>query len=242
MPPIYYCCVWYFIFCGGLAVLVPYLPVIFRHWNLSPSQIGIIAACKPLIGFGIQPMWGQIADYMKLHSKIHAFCLFASACGYGSLYFQKREFGRILAHVLVTETFGSGGFFLADNATNFMVSKHLERNPRSSISYGKVRLWGAVGWGYVFAPLMGLVLTEEKNAQFAPFLAYVILFSMASAIALRMEHHEKEVADEGDDAEIVVMNDDEGENERMVGVASSSSRNRGGGGRGGGGRGRGGRR
>ena len=42
MPPIYYCCVWYFIFCGGLAVLVPYLPVIFRHWNLSPSQIGII--------------------------------------------------------------------------------------------------------------------------------------------------------------------------------------------------------
>ena len=92
---------------------------------------------------------------------------------------------------------------MADNATNFMVSKHLERNPRSSISYGKVRLWGAVGWGYVFAPLMGLVLTEEKNAQFAPFLAYVILFSMASAIALRMEHHEKEVADEGDDAEIV---------------------------------------
>ena len=146
MPPIYYCCVWYFIFCGGLAVLIPYLPVIFRHWNLSPSQIGIIAACKPLIGFGIQPMWGQIADYTKLHSKIHAFCLFASACGYGSLYFQKREFGRILAHVLVTETFGSGGFFLADNATNFMVSKHLERNPRSSISYGKVRLWGAVGW------------------------------------------------------------------------------------------------
>ena len=233
MPPIYYCCVWYFIFCGGLAVLVPYLPVIFRHWNLSPSQIGIIAACKPLIGFGIQPIWGQIADYTKLHSKIHAFCLFASALGYGSLYFQKREFGRILAHVLVTETFGSGGFFLADNATNFMVSKHLERNPRSSISYGKVRLWGAVGWGYVFAPLMGLVLTEEKNAQFAPFLAYVILFSMASAIALRMEHHEKEVADEGDDAEIVVMNNYEGENERIVGVASSSSRNRGGGGRGG---------
>jgi PPP family 3-phenylpropionic acid transporter len=221
--PIYYCCVWYFIFCGGLAVLIPYLPVIFKHWQLTPSQIGIIAACKPLIGFCIQPIWGQIADYTKLHSQIHAFCLFASACGYGSLYFQKREFGTILAHVLLTEMFGSGGFFLADNATNFMVSKHLERDPGSSMSYGKVRLWGAVGWGYVFAPLMGLVLTEEKNAQYAPFLAYVILFSMASAVALRMEHHEKEVAGEGDDAEIVVGNDDEGENERMMGGASNTS-------------------
>ena len=219
IPPIYYCCVWYFIFCGGLAVLMPYLPVIFRRWQLSPSQIGIIAACKPLIGFGIQPIWGQIADYTKRHSQIHAFCLFASACGYGTLYFQKRRFGRILTHVLLTETFGSGGFFLADNATNFMVLKHLERNPRSTVSYGKVRLWGAVGWGYVFAPLMGLVLTEEKDAQFAPFLAYVILFSMASAIALRMEHHEKEGIDEDDDGEI-----DKSESERMVGVTSSSSK------------------
>ena len=77
--------------------------------------------------------------------------------------------------------------------------------------------------GYVFAPLMGLVLTEEKNAQYAPFLAYVILFSMASAVALRMEHHEKEVAGEGDDAEIVMGNDDEGENERMMGGASNTS-------------------
>lgn len=204
-------------------MLIPYLPVIFKHWQLTPSQIGIIAACKPLIGFCIQPIWGQIADYTKLHSQIHAFCLFASACGYGSLYLQKREFGRILAHVLLTEMFGSGGFFLADNATNFMVSKHLERDPGSSMSYGKVRLWGAVGWGYVFAPLMGLVLTEEKNAQYAPFLAYVILFSMASAVALRMEHHEKEVAGEGDDAEIVMGNDDEGENERMMGGASNTS-------------------
>ena len=146
IPPIYYCCVWYFIFCGGLAVLMPYLPVIFRRWRLSPSQ-SVIAACKPLIGFGIQPIWGQIADYTKRHSQIHAFCLFASACGYGTLYFQER-FGRILVHVLLTETFGSGGFFLADNATNFMVLKHLERNQRSTVSYGKV-VYGVPSGGVV---------------------------------------------------------------------------------------------
>ena len=63
----------------------------------------------------------------------------------------------------------------------------------------------------VFAPFIGFFLTEENYAQFAPFLAYVILFSMASAIALRMEHHEKEGIDEDDDGEI-----DKSESQRMA--------------------------
>lgn len=222
-------------------MLVPYLPIIFKSWGLSASEIGIIAACKPLIGFSVQPIYGQLADYSRRHSGIHSLCLFMSAIGYGSLYFEReRGFGAVLVHVLVTEMFGSGGFFLADNATNYMVQKHLTVNAGSGsrMSYGKVRLWGAVGWGFVFAPLMGLVLTEEKDAKYAPFLAYVILFVISSLIASKMEHFDKAVVEVnvgevggdisgggGDDDDVITLDDEENEHRSMIMTSITRSNN-----------------
>ena len=70
--------------------------------------------------------------------------------------------------------------------------------------------------GLCLCAIDGIGVDRGKDAHLH-FLAYVILFSMASAIALRMEHHEKEGVDE-DDGEI-----DKSESERMIGVTSSSS-------------------
>ena len=42
-------------------------------------------------------------------------------------------------------------------ATGLMVRRAVARGEKAS--YGNQRLWGAVGWGYIFAPGMGAVLT-----------------------------------------------------------------------------------
>ena len=76
--------------------------------------------------------------------------------------------------------------------------------------------------GLCLCAIDGIGVDRGEGRAICTFLAYVILFSMASAIALRMEHQEGRRVHEGNERLT------KSESERMIGVTSSSSNSGGG--------------
>lgn len=54
--------------------------------------------------------------------------------------------------------------------------------------YGKQRMWGAVGWGYVFSPALGAVLAETTGRvhRLAPYVSHAACSAIGIACALRL--------------------------------------------------------
>jgi len=121
------------------------------------------------------PFWGVIADKTKRYKTIHA-----SLIGISILiiiaFSTVQSFQIALALVSAFAFFVAPIIPLGDTAV-------LERLGSDKANYGRVRVWGAVGWG-ISAPLVGM-LTEYFALTWA-FYAYILLmlFCLASSLKL----------------------------------------------------------
>ena len=91
---------------------------------------------------------------------------------------------------------------LADAATGTMCRRAAARNetPAFGTSYGEIRLWGAISWGFIFGPLMGAALTylPTDAANRAPFVAYPVLLAMSAATTLGFDFSPLAAAEGGE--------------------------------------------
>lgn len=68
----------FFFFGGAIGCVFPYFSVYFKQLGLSPTQIGVIAGLRPMIGFCSGSVWGSIADRFRLRRIV----LVCSAAGW----------------------------------------------------------------------------------------------------------------------------------------------------------------
>jgi hypothetical protein len=233
-PALWQCKLYYFTSSMGLACLLPFLPLIYARYGLTRAHIGAMGAIRPLVGAIANPCWAFLCDRSRAHNFIHCACLIAQAIGYGSLQRAHRTPTALFTWVATTEAFASCTSTLADAATGFMCARW---NAANSIadgdvnaeSYGRQRLWGAVSWGFVAAPLMGIIMSysSETVKRNAPFVGYVIFIVVGACLSWLLRH---DVGDEGkinadgnlmcsgekDGEELTVMGDDEGRVSRIA--------------------------
>lgn len=141
----------YFLYFGAGSALYPYQALYFQSIGLSGGQIGLLMALPPLISLFASPFWTGIADTRHRHLTILTLNIAVAAVSI-ALVPAAAQPGVIFLLMGTYAFFVAPINALADSATMTMLAGQREM-------YGRVRLWGAVGWG-LLAPLAGEVLNR----------------------------------------------------------------------------------
>ncbi|KAF8066198.1 MFSD6 [Scenedesmus sp. PABB004] len=130
--------VWYTFYWAGLASITPYFNVYFKQRGLSDAQIGVISAARQWVSVPSSFMWSAAADRLSAHRAILAAVLVASTASRLGLVWVS-GFGGFLALVIANQ-------FVTSPVT-VMCDAIVMSNCEADGDYGKIRAWGALGWG-----------------------------------------------------------------------------------------------
>ncbi len=137
---------YYFLFYGAFSVLLPFLAIFYKAQGLTGAQIGLLAAISPIISFFGAPLWTGAADASHRHKLI----TMVSMLGVVGICFvipNIATFGGLLLMISLYAFFGAPTASLVDSAVLTMLGDRKER-------YGRIRLWGTIGYG-IIAPFAG---------------------------------------------------------------------------------------
>ncbi|KAK2080350.1 hypothetical protein QBZ16_000203 [Prototheca wickerhamii] len=182
---------WYFIYFSANGCIKPFLVLLYRSRGLREDQIGLLAALRPCIAFPAGAAWAYLADRRRWHRHILIFAL-VGATVFTLAQAAVRGVWATGAAVLLCEALGAPSGALIDAA----VTATLARDP-SQGEYGRVRLFGALGWGLA-AAAGGLALS---HLGWTPvFVAYAALMAalLWPSLAISFEdltHRERDVED-----------------------------------------------
>lgn len=165
----------YFFYYAAGAALIPYLVLHYRAAGLPESLIGTLAAVPPLVTLVAAPLWGGLADATRSHGRVLALAVAGATVCSAAVGLASRFEGLMVA-VTVYAVFVAPVIPLADDTVLARLGADTDR-------YGRIRVWGAVGWG-VAAPVVGLL--EERWGLRAAFASYLVLMGACFVLALRM--------------------------------------------------------
>ena len=138
--------IYYFLYYAALSFLYPYLALFYQGQGLTGAQIGVLAAILPLISFFGAPLWTGTADVLHRH-KIAAVIAILGVAAMALILPSVTAFAGLILAVGLLAFFMSPIGSLADSAIMFLLGEQKEK-------YGRVRMWGTLGYGMV-APLAG---------------------------------------------------------------------------------------
>ena len=194
-PDLLVCKTFYFVYSLGLACLIPFLPLLYAQWGLSATHVGAMGAIRFVIGFIAVLLWNGIADATKKHNVIHFVCLVCQASTYGHLINVSHAWPTIWFYVVFAECLSSPSTSLADAASGSMVRRWnvlrgLGEHDAGSASYGRQRMWGAVSWGFVAAPVMGAKIARGSptTRERAPFVGWFVILLAAALLSTKLQH------------------------------------------------------
>lgn len=145
---------------GSLGALMPYLPVFFHSLGHSGRHIGLLGAVKPFTTFVVAPLWGVLSDYTSSPFTILQIT-FITSCILQLFLPMKDNVNYLVTMVFLTALFNAPVKSLIDS----MVLDKLSDEEKAN--YGKLRLWGQMGFG-LGSSAVGLLIsrsTANKDAS-----------------------------------------------------------------------------
>jgi PPP family 3-phenylpropionic acid transporter len=131
----------YFLYFGGLAFVLPFLNLIFRRAGLTGAEIGWLATVSSGVSLLAAPMWGRWSDRLPDPRRLIQLGLFGAGASLIWLNYQQ-------AFVWVAAAVGIGALFSAgiEPLANSLV---LRITPRGEEGFGRVRAFGSLGWALI---------------------------------------------------------------------------------------------
>lgn len=164
---------------GLLGVLLPYLSLYLLDIGLSPYRIGVVLAVTPLVKTFAPNLWGWLAD--RTGSR-RAFMRMAGlgALGCFSMMLGVRGFWPIVAVMAIYAVFTSSLLPLVEATA-------MEAVERLGVDYGRMRLWGSVG--FIAASLgMGRILDLAPSTAVLWAILAFLVFNLWSVFHLPDGH------------------------------------------------------
>src|SRR5918993_1679290 len=146
-PPIY------FLYYAAAATLLPFLTIYYQDLGLNGTQIGFLAGLPPFLSLVSAPVWGVASDIMQ-RRKLSLLLAISGAILLALALSAVRAFAWLIPVVMLFSFFVSPIMPLVDTTTMSLLNDHKKR-------YGRLRLWGAVGWG-VAAPVVGWLIETDS--------------------------------------------------------------------------------
>lgn len=140
---------WYFFFFAYVGAFSPYFALYLQSLGFSAWEIGVLMTVSPVMRALAPTFWGALSDRSGRRVPITLFSAIASALAFLVLFFV-RDFWGVLAGILVSFFFWSAAHPLVEALTLDHLRERIE-------DYGRIRLWGSVG--FIVAVLaLGLLL------------------------------------------------------------------------------------
>lgn len=166
----------YFVTFLAFSAVVPYLALYYSSLNLSGAQMGTLLGVGPLLSLLATPFWTGIADARNLHRPVLVGGAIAMIVLYALIPFLS-SFIVILGVVVLLALLSSHVLTLEDTATMHVLGEHRSQ-------YGRIRLWGTVGWG-IGAPIFGAVIDAAGSPWM--FWCYGVLMAANLLLLARLE-------------------------------------------------------
>ncbi|MEM7117632.1 MAG: MFS transporter [Chloroflexota bacterium] len=150
---------------AGIAIFYPYIALYLISLGLSSSQIGLLLALVPLLGFVVQPLWGIATDIHHQHRLILVLACLSVGIVLIIYAFAQTFWLLLLLTVLIAVMRAPIQILVTALAL-----EHLARQ-QTNVGFGSLRLWGSVG--FVVASLgFGAVFIDAENTWWIiPFYA-----------------------------------------------------------------------
>ena len=173
--------IYYFLYYGAISILFPFLALFYQSQGLTGGQIGLLAAISPIISFFGAPLWTGAADASRRH-KLVAMLSIVGVVIVTFIFPSVASFGGLLLMISLWAFLGSPTGSLVDSAVLTLLGDRKER-------YGRIRLWGTIGYGVV-APFAGNLI-GRLGLKWA-FWGYAILMLLGllviTCIPFRQSH------------------------------------------------------
>ena len=134
----------FFLFYGAFSFLLPFLAIFYKSLGLTGGQIGLLAALSPIISFFSAPLWTGAADATR-HHKLVAMLSLVGVVIITLIFPGVASFGGLILMITLFAFFFAPTGSLVDSAVLTQLGDRKER-------YGRIRLWGTIGYG-VLAPI-----------------------------------------------------------------------------------------
>jgi MFS transporter, PPP family, 3-phenylpropionic acid transporter len=154
----------YALYFGAGVFLSPFLSLYFSELGFTGSQIGVLRGIAPLIAIVSTPLWGALADLSGRHRLLRLVTIAGSWLAVMGIIRTTGYVG-LFALTLAFAAFNGPIVPLVDNAVLTLLGKRRD-------DYGKLRFWGAVGWG-IGAMVAGLV--ADRFGLIWSFAGYLVL-------------------------------------------------------------------
>lgn len=138
--------IYYFLYYGAVSFLFPFLALYYKSQGLTGGQIGLLAAISPIISFFGAPLWTGTADASHRHKLVTMLSILGVVI-VAFIFPGVASFGGLLLMISLYAFFGAPTGSLIDSAVMTLLGDRKER-------YGRIRLWGTIGYGVV-APFAG---------------------------------------------------------------------------------------
>ncbi|HEX6386815.1 MAG TPA: major facilitator superfamily domain-containing protein 6, partial [Anaerolineae bacterium] len=165
----------YFLYFAAAASLIPFLSLYYRSLGLMGRQIGVLTGVVPLVTMVSAPLWGGLADASQRHRPSLLLAIVGTWTAVLGLS-QPATFDELLLLVVIYAFFTAPIIPLTDNSVLVLLGGR-------KAEYGKLRLWGGVGWA-VAATLLGPVL-QRAGLSWA-FYSFLLFLFVAFVVAWRM--------------------------------------------------------
>ena len=167
--------VYYFCYFGAGASLMPFLALYYRANGMPGPAIGVLTGVAPLVTLFAAPLWGAVADASRRYKTTLMAAISATLIAV-FLLAQAHTFAWLLPAVVLYAFFGAPLIPLVDNSVVALLGERRQ-------SYGRLRLWGAVGWGIAGAT-SGFVI--QRTGIRASFVLYLCLMACGLAVASQL--------------------------------------------------------
>ena len=165
----------YFCWFAAIGAFIPFIGLYYHQVGLQLAQIGLLLALPGLLQLVSAPIWGLLADALRLRRALLPLAIFGTLPPM-LLIGRSAGFGQLLALGAVLALLAAPVVPLADSATLTLLGAARDR-------YGAQRLWGAVGWG---ASTVGFGWLAERFGLQVIFLGYLGLGALSAAAALAL--------------------------------------------------------
>ena len=162
----------YFFYFAAMASLLPFLVLYFESLGLNGRQIGVLSSLLPFMTLVAAPLWGALADAT---GRAKTLLMLAGSASLVILLVPLT--GDYVGLLLLNGLFALGVAPLVPMLDHTVLGLLDGQKSR----YGRLRLWGAVGWG-IAAPVVGVV-TDRTELVWAFYVYGALMLALVGVLS-----------------------------------------------------------